>query len=108
MTTPDATPDAQAPLCEPLCDEPRFAELVEGLVADCAPRLFALLEEEGERVNGHIVAWGMAFEDHANVVGVDQAIRGSFNSADSAREFFSCTGKKMRLVWYNPDAATPR
>jgi hypothetical protein len=48
----------------------------------------------------------MAFEDHADVVGVDRTIRGSFSSADSAHLVFSHCGK-MRLVWYNPDAATP-
>ncbi|MGH3769397.1 MAG: hypothetical protein ACRDS0_02925 [Pseudonocardiaceae bacterium] len=91
----------------PLCDEPRFAALAEGLVADFAPRLFALLEEEGERVDGRIFAWGMAFEDHAEVIGACRTFRGSFESADSARQLFSHHGK-MRLVWYNPDAATPR
>ncbi|MGH3975064.1 MAG: hypothetical protein ACRDS9_17305 [Pseudonocardiaceae bacterium] len=101
MTTSDAVPAAQTPLW----DEPEFAALAERLVADFAPRLFALVEEKGERVDGRVFAWGMAFEDHAEVVGVDRAIRGSFSSADSARLMFSCGGK-MRLVWYNPDAAT--
>jgi hypothetical protein len=95
MTTPEA----------PLCAEPEFAALAEGLVADFAPRLFALLEEEGERVDGHIFAWGMAFEDHAELVGVDGDFRGSFSSAGSAALMFS-HGRKVRLVWYNPDAAT--
>ena len=90
----------------PLCDEQRFAALAEGLVADFAPRLFALLEEEGERVDGRIFAWAMAFEDHAEVVGVCGTFRGSFCSADNARALFSRHGK-TRLIWYNPDAATP-
>jgi hypothetical protein len=102
MTTPHATPAAEAPLC----NEWEFAALVEGLVADFAPRLFALVEEEGERVDGRVFAWGMAFEDRAEVVGADRAIRGSFSSADSAHLVFSRCGK-MRLVWFNPDAATP-
>lgn len=102
MTATHTTPVAEAPLCA----EPEFAALAERLVADFAPRLFALLEEEGERVDGRIFAWGMAFGDHAEVVGADRAMRGSFDSADSARLMFSRCGK-MRLVWYNPDAATP-
>lgn len=96
MTTADA----------PLCDEPQFAALAEKLVADFAPRLFALLEEEGEPVDGRIVAWGMAFENHAEVVGVCGTFRGSCCSADSARQLFSRCGK-VRLIWYDPDAATP-
>ncbi len=102
MTTPQETPAAQAPLC----DEPAFAALVEGLVADSAPRLFALVEEQGERVDGRIVAWGMAFEDGAEVVGADYTRRGSYSCTDSALLLFPHCGK-MRLVWYNPDAATP-
>ncbi|MGH3550215.1 MAG: hypothetical protein ACRDQU_19300 [Pseudonocardiaceae bacterium] len=102
MTTPEA------PLREePLCGEPDFAALVEGLVADLAPRLFALVEEAGERMDGRIFAWSMAFEDHAEAVGADRSLRGSFESADDAYRLFShCT--KLRLVWYNPDAATWR
>lgn len=51
MTTPEA------PLREePLCAEPEFAALVEGMVADLAPRLFALVEERGERVDGRVFA----------------------------------------------------
>ncbi len=102
MTTPPATPAAEAPLCA----EPEFAALLEGLVADFAPRLFALVEEQGERVDGCVFAWGMAFDDHAEVVGVDRVIRGSFGSADTAHLLFSRC-RKVRLVWYNPDAATP-
>lgn len=107
--TPDQTPTeapSPAPLADqPLCDEPEFAALVEELVADFAPRLFALVEEQGERVDGHIRAWGMAFEDHAEVVGVDRAMKGSFSSAGSAHRLLS-RHAKMRLVWHNP-AATP-
>ncbi len=101
MTTSDAVPATQAPIC----DEPEFAALAENLVADFAPRLFALVEEQGERVDGRIFAWGMAFEDRAELVGAGRKIRGSFRSADSAHLMFSRCGK-MRLVWYNPDAAT--
>ncbi len=110
MTTSEAPLGAE-PLCEeslgrePLWDEAEFAALCEGLVADFAPRLFALVEEAGERLDGRILAWGMAFEDHAQVVGADRAFRGKFRSAESARELFSRYAK-MRLVWYNPEAAT--
>ncbi len=102
MTTPHETPAAEAPLWT----EPEFAALAERLVADFAPRLFALVEEQGERVDGRIVAWGMEFEDGAEVVGTDYTRRGSYSCADTARLMFPHCGK-MRLVWYNPDAATP-
>jgi len=107
MTTPEETSDTEAPRGAPLCDEPEFAALVEGLVADFAPRLFALVGEEGERVDGSILAWGMAFANHVDVVGEAITINGSFPSVEIAHQLFSRLGK-TRLVWYKPDAATPR
>lgn len=86
-------------------DEAEFAAGLEGLVADFAPQAFALVEEAGERLEGRIFAWSLTFEDHAEVVGADHAFRGSFESADSARQLFSHYGK-MRMVWLiSPPAA---
>jgi hypothetical protein len=72
-----------------------------------APRLFALFREEGERAGGHIFARGLQFKDHAEVVRECGTYHSCFPLADSTREKLSRHGK-MRLVWYNPDAATPR
>ncbi|MCA1671371.1 MAG: hypothetical protein LC799_03935 [Actinobacteria bacterium] len=41
----------------PLCGEAEFTELVGELVADEAPRLFAVVQEYGTRVDGRIVVW---------------------------------------------------
>lgn len=41
----------------PLCDEPEFAALVADLVADEAPRLFAVVQEEVPRIDGRIAAY---------------------------------------------------
>lgn len=41
----------------PLCDEPMFASIVESTVADESPRLFAIVQEYGERVDCRIAAW---------------------------------------------------
>jgi hypothetical protein len=91
----------------PLCDEELFAEIVDGMVADCAPRLFAVVEEFGDRVDGRITAWGMAFEDSAEVVGVGRSPNMSLRSAEDAAGAYSFgTRIKARLVWVNPDAAT--
>lgn len=80
----------------PLGDEAEFAELVK--VADTAPCLFALVEECGERADGWIVAWGMQFEDHAEVVAADRGLRLSVLSAERARDLFGRVGT-IRLVW---------
>lgn len=69
--------------------EEEFAREVAELVADEAPRLFALVQEYGERVDGWVIAWGMAFDDHAEAVSVGRGLRGTFPSAERARRAFS-------------------
>jgi len=92
----------------PLCDEAEFAELAAELVADEAPRLFAVVQEYGERVDGRIAAWGMAFEDCAEVVGVDHGPRLSLGSPErAARAFNHRPHITARVVWVIPDAAAP-
>lgn len=91
----------------PVCDEPEFAAILEEMVADEAPRLFAVVQEYGERVDGRIVAWGMAFDDHAEVVSVGRTRRMSLQSPENALRLFKVGSHiRARLVWFNPDAAT--
>lgn len=59
----------------PLCGESLFQELLEGLVTDEAPQLFAIAQEYGERVDCRIAAWGLAFANHAEVVSVQGGLR---------------------------------
>ncbi|MGH3905992.1 MAG: hypothetical protein ACRDTE_17690 [Pseudonocardiaceae bacterium] len=92
----------------PLCDEPEFAALLEEMVADEAPRLFAVVQEYGERVDGRIAAWGMAFDDHAEVVSVGRGMRMSLQAPENALRLFKFGSHiRARLVWFNPNAATP-
>ena len=69
---PDDAPDAGISTLAPLCGEEEFAELVAEMVAEGAPRLFAVVQEFGERVDGRIAAWGVALEDRAEVFGVEK------------------------------------
>ncbi|SDQ36993.1 hypothetical protein [Actinopolyspora saharensis] len=62
--------EVEAEQLEPLGSEEEFAALVERLVLDEAPRVFALVEEVGERADAGIVAWGMALRDRAELVAV--------------------------------------
>jgi hypothetical protein len=88
----------------PLCGEAEFNQMV----ADEAPRLFAVVQEYGERVDGRIAAWGMAFEDHTEVVSVDNGTSITLRSPErAARGFSRRPNITARVVWVNPDAATP-
>ncbi|MGQ0841337.1 hypothetical protein [Actinokineospora sp.] len=92
----------------PICDERRFAAILEEMVADEAPRLFAVVQEYGDRVDGRIAAWGMAFADHAEVVSVTRGLRMSLHAPDDALRLYKFGSHiRARLVWFNPDAATP-
>jgi hypothetical protein len=92
----------------PVCDEPEFATILEEMVADEAPRLFAVVQEYGDRVDGRIVAWGMAFDDHTEVVSVKRGLRMSLQAPENALRLFKFGSHiQARLVWFNPDAATP-
>lgn len=92
----------------PLCAEPEFATILEEMVADQAPRLFAVVQEYGDRVDGRIAAWGMAFDDRAEVVSIKGGLRMSLQSPENALRLFKFGSYiRARLVWFNPDAATP-
>jgi hypothetical protein len=85
---------------EPLCGKEEFAELLAEMVADQAPRVFAVVQEYGDRVDGRIAAWGMAFDDSAAVVNVEGSIVVTTASAEKAlRGFGFGSHITPHLVW---------
>jgi hypothetical protein len=79
-----------------------FATLVEQMAVDQAPRLFAVVQTYGQ-LDGRVAAWGMAFDDGAEIVGVDRALRMSLEAADTAPMLFALDGgAEARLVWLRP------
>lgn len=92
-----------------LGSEEKFTAILEGMVADNAPRVFAVVQEYGDRVDARIAAWGMSFEDDVDIVGVDGTMHIGVPSPEQALRCFAIgTRITPRLVWVNPDAATPR
>ncbi|MFE1958376.1 hypothetical protein [Streptomyces sp. NPDC059479] len=84
----------------PLCDREEFSVLLKELVADTAPRLFAVAQEYGDRVDGRVAAWGMAFEDHAEVISIDGHRRHCVPSPERAlRAYRFGTRIVPHLVW---------
>lgn len=91
---------------EPLCGEAEFTVILEGMVAREAPRLFAVVQEYGERADARIAAWGIAFDDRAEVISVGRGLRMSLQAPENAlRGFDSGTHVHARLVWVDPGAA---
>jgi hypothetical protein len=92
----------------PAIDEAEFEELLAAMVADEAPRLFAVIQEYGEQIDARISAWGMAFENGAEVVAVDQGLRMNLRAPENALRLFNVGDDiRARLVWVNPCSATP-
>ncbi|MDA3643718.1 hypothetical protein LZ318_12255 [Saccharopolyspora indica] len=84
----------------PMCDEPQFNAITADMVTETAPRLFAVLQEYGERVDVRIVAWGMAFGDHVEIISIDSSLCMKLRSpADAQRAFTWGSHVTGRLVW---------
>lgn len=71
----------------PLCDETEFAKLIEEMVHDEAPQLFAIVHEYGDRVDAHVAAWGLHFGDRTVAFDGDGRTM-VMQSVDSAMRLF--------------------
>ena len=99
------TCDASQNRGRPLCDPAEFNELMAGMVTDEAPRLFAVIQEVGDREDGWIAAWGMAFDDHVEVV--DDGACLSLQSPERARWVFGLRPDvTAHVVWVDPAGAS--
>ncbi|MEV7866042.1 hypothetical protein AB0P17_08050 [Streptomyces sp. NPDC088124] len=85
---------------QPICGREEFTALLRGIVTDTAPRLFAVVQEYGDRVDGRVAAWGMAFEEHADVISVEGHRRTRAASPEQAlRAYRLGTRAVPRLMW---------
>jgi hypothetical protein len=58
-------------------------------------------------VDGRIAAWGMAFDEHVEIVSVDNGSSVRLSSPERAAYGFNHRPDIIaRVVWVNPDAAT--
>ena len=81
-----------------------FAALVREVAVEGAPRLFALVEEEGEAQGARVAGYGLAYEDRADVTSVEGDFRLRSESAENARTLFEVTSgdvevRRVHLVW---------
>ncbi|MBP2340142.1 hypothetical protein JOF41_006320 [Saccharothrix coeruleofusca] len=80
-----------------------FAAFLTGLATDDAPRLFAIAHEYGHRQDGWIAAYGMAFDDYAEVVSTEGDFRARAENPESALATFTrfavAEDVKVHLIW---------
>lgn len=84
--------------------EQEFTALVHEVAQEEAPRLFAIVEEHGERESVRVAGYGVAFEDRAEVSAVEGGFRLSSRSAENARVLFEISSRsagtrRAHLVW---------
>lgn len=89
----------------PLCDEAEFADLIREMVEDEAPRLFAIVQEYGERVDAHVAGWGMWFGDRAVAVDSDGGTMIMRSMESALRLFRGDPHIRPRLCWAAPAPA---
>lgn len=84
-----------------------FTTAVAEMVADQAPRLFAVVLEYGEQTDARIAAWGMALDDGAYMTTADGKNQYALAEPDNALRYVrSHTNITPHLVWATP--STPQ
>jgi hypothetical protein len=84
----------------PLCDAAEFAELMTEMVTDDAPKVFAVVEELDTRVDARVAGWGLAYEDHVDVIGVDGGVHlGAAAPENVLRRFGRQARITAHIVW---------
>ncbi|MEU5106004.1 MULTISPECIES: hypothetical protein [unclassified Streptomyces] len=75
------------------------------LVDDSAPRLFAVVQVYGKEEDG-IAAWGMALDDHAEIIDVEGRVRMNVRSPErGVRRFAHPPHISARLMWVREQPA---
>lgn len=81
-------------------DESGFTDLIDDMVAESAPRAFAVVQVYGERLDARIAAWGLAWKERAEIVGVDGGPQMCVRSPERACWMLSrADDVSARLVW---------
>lgn len=98
--------DDDSDTLSPIGDETLFTSEINTMVTEEAPHMFALVEEIKDRVDAVIIAWGMAFPDHVEIISASHdGVRGIFRSAQRAQQLLSPRHNLIRLIWITPSQA---
>nr|CEL16806.1 hypothetical protein [Kibdelosporangium sp. MJ126-NF4] len=84
---------------------PAFDKLMAEMVADQAPRVFAVVLEFGEQTDAQIVAWGMTLDGGAYMTTVDGRNQFVLAEAENALRYVpSRSNITPHIVWATPGA----
>jgi hypothetical protein len=82
-----------------MLSDQEFVALMKKMVRTEAPRLFAIVQEYGNRVDAECVGWGLAFKDHTDVLGVSGDVYRGSRSPDDALRDFQFRGITPHILW---------
>lgn len=99
--TTDVPPAAGS--AQPGADDTEFTTLVAEMVADQAPRVFAVVLEYGEQIDAQIIGWGMALDEGAYVTSVDGKNQYLLAEPENALKYVPRHAHTTpHLVWASP------
>jgi hypothetical protein len=110
--TPDQSDVDQQQPHEPtdpqtLANETEFTNLITAMVAEHAPRMFAIVIERGERLDASITAWGLALDNSAYAITADGKNQYLLSAPEHALHYVRRTANTTpHLVWVTPTAPT--
>ncbi|MFD0204281.1 MULTISPECIES: hypothetical protein [Saccharothrix] len=94
---------APKPGAQPLWTEGEFANVMHLIAKEQAPRLFAIVEEYGEREDARVAGYGLAHPHHVDVNSVEGDFHLVSQSPERARQLFGISagsrGVRTHLVW---------
>lgn len=104
MSTSLDDPADGNPYIAALRDPQVYEEVVSDLVMSTAPGLFAVVQEQVDGFDARVAAWGMVFEDRAEVVSVEGNHHFSVQQPERALLHFTVPGEATaRLIRVAPD-----
>ncbi|XVS64666.1 hypothetical protein ACQPYE_00965 [Actinosynnema sp. CA-299493] len=93
----------ERPVVEAQWDREEFADVMRELAEQETPRLFALVEEYGDRADARVAGYGLAYPDRADVNSVEGDFPLRSQSPENARKLFEVSsrsrGVRVHVVW---------
>ena len=93
----------ERPVVEAQWGREEFADVMRELAEQEAPRLFALVEEYGDRADAGVAGYGLAYPDRADVNSVEGDFPVRSQSPENARKLFEISsrsrGVRVHVVW---------
>lgn len=102
----------ERPVVEPQWAREEFADVMRELAEQEAPRLFALVEEYGDRADARVAGYGLAYPDRADVNSVEGDFPLRSQSPETARKLFEVSsrsrGVRVHVVWLDGSDGKPQ